>query len=222
MTTAELTKIKNQVAAFDCKLVGLLDAATGETVIPFNSPKTAPDLERIYKLIPSLPAGRYVISCKTNPKHGGFKLPFDVGNVEEQSKTDNMLSANEEKRAQQSQQTPFSDSHLQKLGDLQAQVARLTSENTYLQVENARHLETISDLEEELDSLSQLSEKPSMGMQIMEGIAPVIPRLADLLIEKLSSPQISQQAIPVQTAPVIDYEQLAEAIIKNQMQEQNQ
>jgi hypothetical protein len=195
----ELKQHQAKIAKLPYKCYSLRSAA-GKRLISANAANQPSKLPAIIAALEDMPPGEYVIRCSNGSKDG-----YDSFS---QASADDLKTA-------------------ERLG-------RLESENAYLRQQLAEAGERIQALEaealeedwnDEADDILR-DQAPSPKEQILEAIAPIIPALADKalalvdrFLNKPAAQPLSDRA-PVQAAPVIDYERLAEMVSQKLMEAQ--
>jgi hypothetical protein len=193
-----------------------LRSAAGKRLISANAANQPSKLPAIIAALEDMPPGEYVIRCSNGSKDG-YDYPINTAtqgtNAPVQNVSFSQASADDLKTAER--------------------LGRLESENAYLQQQLAEASERILALTEALeedwnDEADDIlgDPAPSPKEQILEAIAPIIPALADKalalvdrFLNKPAAQPLSERA-PVQAAPVIDYERLAEMVSQKLMEAQ--
>ena len=193
-----------------------LRSAAGKRLISANAANQPSKLPAIIAALEDMPPGEYVIRCSNGSKDG-YDYPINTAtqgtNAPVQNVSFSQASADDLKTAER--------------------LGRLESENAYLQQQLAEASERILALNEALeedwnDEADDIlgDPAPSPKEQILEAIAPIIPALADKalalvdrFLNKPAAQPLSERA-PVQAAPVIDYERLAEMVSQKLMEAQ--
>jgi hypothetical protein len=192
-----------------------LRSAEGKRLISANTELQPSKLPAIIAALEDMPPGSYVIRCSNNSKDGyDYPIVTQPTNAPATNVLTSQASADDLKTAER--------------------LGRLESENAFLRQQLAEAGERIQALEAEAleedwnDEADDIlgDPAPSPKEQILEAIAPIIPALADKalalvdrFLNKPAAQPLSERA-PVQAAPVIDYERLAEMVSQKLMEAQ--
>jgi hypothetical protein len=192
-----------------------LRSAEGKRLISANTELQPSKLPAIIAALEDMPPGSYVIRCSNNSKDGyDYPIVTQPTNAPATNVLTSQASADDLKTAER--------------------LGRLESENAFLRQQLAEAGERIQALEAEAleedwnDEADDIlgDPAPSPKEQILEAIAPIIPALADKalalvdrFLNKPAAQPLSERA-PVQAAPVIDYELLAQMVSQKLMEAQ--
>jgi hypothetical protein len=212
----ELKQHQAKIAKLPYRCYSLRSAA-GKRLISANAANQPSKLPAIIAALEDMPPGEYVIRCSNGSKDG-YDYPINTAtqgtNAPAQNVLNSQASADDLKTAER--------------------LGRLESENAFLRQQLAEAGERIQALEAEALEEDWNDEDddilgdpaPSPKEQILEAIAPIIPALADkalALVDRFLNKPAAQPLSdrePVQAAPVIDYERLAEMVSQKLMEAQ--
>lgn len=191
------------------------DGTVARRIKKLNTPEKIAEFQE-YLL--AIPPGPYVIVCRASSRDALIKYPVNTVNA-------NLSSAPKEKQnVPEMVPKTHKDVDPEKYGKLQAQleyqeiqIADLQKENADLRTMITELEATIEELETETDELQEPAPVEPMT-QILAGLQPVIPVLAESVVDWLKG----KTAQPAPQQPVVDLKALAAEIIRQTEQAQQQ
>jgi len=221
-----LTEIRASIEKLGFTMVGLFDT-TGKKIVNYNKQGSRPNTDQVFEMLSDLPPGEYQIQAKMNRND---PVIYKVDTRDRRIFGENKASVSQDHSRIGTKN--LSDNQMERLGQLQARCEYLESILSDKEAEIDSLNSTIDMLESELELLNNaepepLQEAPPKTIKdvALESLAPVIPVLADKALAWLDKQISPGQPQPVATAPAaaapaaapleIDYDRLAQAILRN-------
>lgn len=171
----------------------------------------------------NIPPGEYLLVCRRSARDPLIEYPVNTVNAQPRGIAENKNVSDSVTKTQKKDVDP------EKFGRLQAQLEYQEKQIAELQTENAQLRTIITELEAQIEDLENETEELSEPVtltpmqQIAQQLQPVVPVLAESLVDWIKSKSNNVQAPPQPAQqPVVDLEALAEIIIRKSAEAQQQ